>query len=53
MFHTFFNVACTILFLPLCGWFVRVSRITSPRLLWRLEMGRSSASLLWADSRIR
>ena len=27
MFHTFFNVACTILFLPLCGWFVRVSQL--------------------------
>ncbi len=25
MFHTFFNVTCTVLFLPLCGWFVRVS----------------------------
>lgn len=26
MFHTFFNVTCTVLFLPLCGWFVRVSQ---------------------------
>lgn len=25
MFHTFFNVTCTLLFLPLCGWLVRVS----------------------------
>lgn len=25
MFHTFFNVTCTILFLPLCGMFVKVS----------------------------
>ncbi len=25
MFHTFFNVACTVLFLPLCDWFVSVS----------------------------
>ncbi len=25
MFHTFFNVTCTVLFLPLCGWFVRMS----------------------------
>lgn len=25
MFHTFFNTACTVLFLPLSGWFVRVS----------------------------
>ena len=27
MFHTFFNVTCTILFLPLCGGFVRVSEL--------------------------
>ena len=27
MFHTFFNVTCTVLFLPLCGWFVRVSEL--------------------------
>lgn len=26
MFHTFFNVTCTLLFLPLCGWFVRASQ---------------------------
>lgn len=26
MFHTFFNVVCTLLFLPLSGWFVRVSQ---------------------------
>ena len=25
MFHTFFNVACTVFFLPFCGWFVKVS----------------------------
>lgn len=25
MFHTFFNVTCTVLFLPLSDWFVRVS----------------------------
>lgn len=25
MFHTFFNVTCTILFLPLCGMFVKIS----------------------------
>ncbi len=25
MFHTFFNVACTVLFLPFCGWFVKAS----------------------------
>lgn len=25
MFHTFFNVTCTVLFLPLTGWLVRVS----------------------------
>ena len=27
MFHTFFNVTCTVLFLPLCGWFVKVSQL--------------------------
>ncbi len=27
MFHTFFNVTCTVLFLPLCGWFVRMSEL--------------------------
>lgn len=27
MFHTFFNVACTVMFLPLCGWFVRISEL--------------------------
>ena len=27
MFHTFFNVTCTVLFLPLCGGFVRVSEL--------------------------
>lgn len=27
MFHTFFNVTCTILFLPLCGWFVKASKM--------------------------
>lgn len=27
MFHTFFNVTCTVLFLPLCGWFVKVSEL--------------------------
>ena len=27
MFHTFFNVTCTVLFLPLCGWFVKVSQM--------------------------
>ena len=26
MFHTFFNVVCTLLFLPLSDWFVRVSQ---------------------------
>lgn len=30
MFHTFFNVTCTILFLPLCGVFVRVSELLIP-----------------------
>lgn len=25
MFHTFFNVTCTVLFLPFCGWFVKIS----------------------------
>ncbi|MCI9556174.1 Na/Pi cotransporter family protein [Oscillospiraceae bacterium 50-16] len=27
MFHTFFNLTCTILFLPLCGGFVRASEL--------------------------
>lgn len=27
MFHTFFNVTCTVLFLPFCGWFVKISEI--------------------------
>ena len=27
MFHTFFNVTCTVLFLPLCGAFVRASEV--------------------------
>jgi len=27
MFHTFFNVTCTLLFLPFCGGFVRVSEL--------------------------
>ena len=27
MFHTFFNVACTALFLPFCGWFVKMSEL--------------------------
>lgn len=27
MFHTFFNVTCTVLFLPLCGWFVKASQM--------------------------
>ncbi len=27
MFHTFFNVACTVLFLPFCGLFVKASQL--------------------------
>lgn len=27
MFHTFFNVTCTVLFLPFCGLFVKVSQL--------------------------
>lgn len=27
MFHTFFNVTCTVLFLPLCGWFVKTAEL--------------------------
>lgn len=30
MFHTFFNVSCTVLFLPLCGWFVKTSELLIP-----------------------
>lgn len=27
MFHTFFNLTCTVIFLPLCGWFVKLSEL--------------------------
>lgn len=27
MFHTFFNIACTLIFLPFCGTFVKISEI--------------------------
>jgi len=27
MFHTFFNMTCTLLFLPFCQWFVRTSKL--------------------------
>ncbi len=27
MFHTFFNVTCTVLFLPFCSWFVKASEL--------------------------
>lgn len=27
MFHTLFNVTCTMLFLPFCGWFVKMSEL--------------------------
>lgn len=27
MFHTFFNVTCTVIFLPFCGWFVKLSEL--------------------------
>lgn len=27
MFHTFFNVTCTVIFLPFCGWFVKMSEL--------------------------
>ena len=30
MFHTFFNLACTVLFLPFCGLFVKVSQLLIP-----------------------
>ncbi len=30
MFHTFFNVTCTVLFLPFCGWFVKASELLIP-----------------------
>lgn len=30
MFHTFFNVVCTLLFLPLSYWFVRITEILIP-----------------------
>ena len=30
MFHTFFNVTCTVLFLPFCGWFVKASQRLIP-----------------------
>lgn len=43
MFHTFFNVTCTILFLPLCNWFVKMSKI-----LIR-EKKRRSRRLFWTS----
>ena len=30
MFHTFFNIVCTALFLPFCGWFVKLSQRLIP-----------------------
>lgn len=30
MFHTFFNVTCTVVFLPFCRWFVKVSEWLIP-----------------------
>ncbi len=27
MFHTFFNVTCTVIFLPFCGMFVKISKV--------------------------
>lgn len=30
MFHTFFKVTCVVMFLPLCGWFVKVSELLIP-----------------------
>ena len=51
MFHTFFNVTCTVIFLPLCGWFVKtaerlIREKTAPATVTYLdERMLSSASL--------
>lgn len=55
MFHTFFNVTCTVLFLPFCGAFVRISELlikdkTSQETITYLdERMLSSASLAIAQ----
>ena len=55
MFHTFFNVACTVLFLPFCGAFVRISerlipeRKASQAVTYLDERMLSSASLAIAQ----
>ena len=51
MFHTFFNVVCTVLFLPFCRWFVKVSqwlireKPAQPEATYLDERMLSSASL--------
>lgn len=51
MFHTFFNIACTIIFLPFCGVFVKISELLlrdkkqEPATTYLDERMLSSASL--------
>lgn len=47
MFHTFFNVTCTVLFLPLCGWFVKVSERLIPE-----KKGEAGGEETFLDERI-
>lgn len=47
MFHTFFNVACTVVFLPFCGGFVKISE----RLI-RDKSEDRQAEETWLDERM-
>ena len=47
MFHTFFNVTCTALFLPFCGWFVKISE-----LLVKERRAPASAPATFLDERM-
>ncbi|MCI8538138.1 MAG: Na/Pi cotransporter family protein [Oscillospiraceae bacterium] len=45
MFHTFFNITCTVLFLPFCNWFVKVSELL-------IQEKEAPAAETWLDERI-
>lgn len=45
MFHTFFNVVCTVLFLPFCRWFVKVSQ-------WLIREKPAQPEATYLDERI-
>ncbi|HAP21474.1 MAG TPA: Na/Pi cotransporter family protein [Lachnospiraceae bacterium] len=45
MFHTFFNVVCTILFLPFCGVFVKISKML-------IREKRDDARITYLDERM-